>query len=258
MYDEIIDSLTQSYRKGIVEISSVWDQENIRWQYIESLNDYYDSKNGALKNLNLYCSNVKDLDFASELPSETTVLFNFNPQDKLLELQKKDLQAYYVEEKQNNACTISFGGTISKNTEPVAFLSLFDELKKIDSFSWSLTLSADISNLFSGKNKELKKEYKENNRVYEIKQKNIQEEKKQSLLFYDYSIKICTEQLLNAEKMRDDRFQFYNDMQTSYLQGDCTKIDVLEAESEYFSAKCILDNIKDTLWFYKWAKNQIK
>ena len=46
-------------------------------------------------------------------------------------------------------------------------------------------------------------------------------------------------------------------MQTSYLQGDCTKIDVLQAENQYFSAQCILENTKDSLWLYAWNKNQI-
>lgn len=258
VYDTLIDSLTESYKRGNLEIAKVWEQENNRWEYVDDLNGYYDSRETALKYLCMYCGDISGIDYFSELPSCGISLFDYNPQKMITEAQIGQLEALYVLNKQSNAPLVSLGGSFSDTTETVPFDNFIDALKEKGALAWSVTASISFSSLFSDKKELLDENYKLNRSIYELELQNELRENEKSYTYYGKMIEICKIQLEKARLMETNRLAFYNDAKTRLAQGNCTTMDVLQAESQYFTAECIKENAEDTLWYYQWIRNQIK
>lgn len=258
VYDTLIDSLTESYERGNLEIAKVWEQENNRWEYVDDLNGYYDSRETALKYLCMYCGDISDIDYFSELPSCGISLFDYNPQKKITEAQIGQLEALYVLNKQSNAPSVSLGGSFSDTAETVSFRNFIDALKEKGALAWSVTASVSFSSLSSGKKEVLDENYKLNHSIYELELQNELKENEKSYTYYCKMIEISKMQLEKARLMEATRSAFYRDAKTRFAQGNCTKMDVLQAESQHFTAECIEENTQDTLWYYQWMRSQIK
>jgi hypothetical protein len=258
VYDTLIDSLTKSYEQGNIEISKVWEQENSRWEYVDDLNGYYDSRETALKYICIYCGDNSGIDYFSELPSCNVSLFDYDPQEKMTEAQILQLEAQHALDKQSNAPSVSLGGSFTDTAETVSIDDFIDALKEKGVLEWSVTASVNFSPSVSSKKKLLDEKYRLNRRVYELALQEECEENEKSCAYYDKMISVCKLQIEKAGHMEVDRLTFYNDAKKRLVQGTCTRMDVLQAESQHFTAKCIEENAEDALWYYCWMRNQIK
>jgi hypothetical protein len=258
VYDTLIDSLTKSYEQGNLEISKAWEQENNRWEYVDDLNGYYDSREAALKYLCIYCGDISGIDYFSELPSCDVSLFDYDPQEKMTEAQILQLEAQYALDKQSNAPSVSLGGSFTDTAETVSTDDFINALKEKGALEWSVTASVNFSPSFSNKKKLLDENYRLNRRAYELALQEEQDENKRSCAYYDKMIGICKLQFEKARHMEVDRLTFYNDAKKRLVLGNCTRMDVLQADSQHFTAKCIEENAEDSVWYYCWMRNQIK
>jgi outer membrane protein TolC len=255
-YDMYIDSLSKAYTNGTVEIAKVWEQENNRWTYVENLSGYQDSYDAAVKTLALYCSDIDDIDFEGVLPAYDKALFSENPEKQLIEAERQSLKCQFIQNMQSNAPSVCLKGSLSDTSGTVSAGDFFRSWGSTDTYEWSITLSVNISPLFSNKKKLLEKNYQYDSDAYRIQERSVQEKKEKSDIYYDRKINESEAELKKVRHMDAERSYYYENSKKLYAQGKCAELDVLNADVQFFTSCSILNNCNDMLWYYRWMKTQ--
>lgn len=163
-----------------------------------------------------------------------------NPTARYLQLQNKILENNYNLTCQNNSPYLAVQGNFSVNNK-----------------NWSLTASLNLpSNAFTSKTT-LKKEFLETKKEYEQKilnNKYIRELDKERYI----KLVSLYESVLERQKRDFENYKkIYESKNLSFLQGEITKIELLQAEMAYKTAEMNIKNQEDTICLYRWmAENR--
>ena len=276
--DEIIDCMKSLYSLGQISLTEVFLQEENRTDYERELLACKENKQSlslalleslgypiSQENKDEINKSNKDIKEKSFLSLDEIVLSEIefpcifldlnqivsrvssvesinldNPTARYLQLQNKILENNYNLTCQNNSPYLAVQGNFSVNNK-----------------NWSLTASLNLpSNAFTSKTT-LKKEFLETKKEYEQK---ILNNKYTRELDKERYIKLVSlyESVLEREKRDFENYKrIYDSKNLLFLQGEITKIELLQAEMAYKTAEMNIKNQEDTICLYRWmAENR--
>lgn len=269
--DEIIDCMKSLYSLGQISLTEVFLQEENRTDYQRELLACKENKQSLslalLESLGYPISQEnkegnKEKNFLSLdeiVLSEIEFPCNFldlnqivcrvssvesinldNPNARYLQLQNKILENNYNLTCQNNSPYLAVQGNFSVNNK-----------------NWSLTASLNLpSNAFTSKTT-LKKEFLETKKEYEQKLFNNKYARELDRERY-IKLVLLYESVLEKQKQDFENYKrIYDSKNLLFLQGEITKIELLQAEMAYKTAEMNIKNQEDTICLYRWmAENR--
>lgn len=259
-YSMKIDAAAELLENKKIAISELWNLENQKWEYYQ---DYLQSIN-TKENLELALVNlcgtgefVRAPDITALLPDSETSYLNTNPEKLNLENQIQILKNQNLLTKQNTAPFLSLSGSFTENTATnEKFYANYIE-DKIN-FNWNFSLGISFSDLFSASRK-LKEEVFENNLTVCSEQLRALEEKTQNeLKNFEKIIESYQKQIEKMELVLEHRKILCSDYEILYKAGKCSLLDFKEVQLGVQEAQCLLENLKDNLWLYKWERSQCR
>ena len=269
--DEIIDCMKAVYSLGQISLTEVFLQEENRTDYerellackenkqsisqalVESLGYPFsqENKEGNKEKSFLFLDEIVlseievpciflDLNHIVCRVSSVELINLDNPTARYLQLQNKILENNYNLTCQNNSPYLAVQGNFSVNNK-----------------NWSLTASLNLpSNAFTSKTT-LKKEFLETKKEYEQKLLNNKYARE---LDKERYIKLVSlyESVLEKQKQDFENYKrIYDSKNLLFLQGEITKIELLQAEMAYKTAEMNIKNQEDTICLYRWmAENR--
>ena len=269
--DEIIDCMKALYSLGQISLTEVFLQEENRTDYerellackenkqsisqalVESLGYPFsqENKEGNKEKSFLFLDEIVlseievpciflDLNHIVCRVSSVELINLDNPTARYLQLQNKILENNYNLTCQNNSPYLAVQGNFSVNNK-----------------NWSLTASLNLpSNAFTSKTT-LKKEFLETKKEYEQKLLNNKYARE---LDKERYIKLVSlyESVLEKQKQDFENYKrIYDSKNLLFLQGEITKIELLQAEMAYKTAEMNIKNQEDTICLYRWmAENR--
>lgn len=269
--DEIIDCMKSLYSLGQISLTEVFLQEENRTDYERELLACKENKQSLslalLESLGYPISQEnkesnKEKSFLSldeivlseiEFPcifldlnqivcrvSSVESINLDNPTARYLQLQNKILENNYNLTCQNNSPYLAVQGNFSVNNK-----------------NWSLTASLNLpSNAFTSKTT-LKKEFLETKKEYEQKLLNNKYARELDRERY-IKLVLLYESVLEKQKQDFENYKrIYDSKNLLFLQGEITKIELLQAEMAYKTAEMNIKNQEDTICLYRWmAENR--
>ena len=265
--DKIIDCMKSLYSLGQISLTELFLQEQNRTDYekellvckenehslsmalLESLgypiNEEEERKSRLLldeivvSEIDFSCNSLDLKQLLSKISSEEIINLN-NPTARYLELQNKILENNYSLTCQNNSPYLAVQGNFF-----------------VDKKNWSVTASLNLpSNAFASKTT-LKKEFLETKKENEqrlLNNKYIRE------LDRGRYVKLVSLYESVLEKQKEDCENYkriYDSKNLSFLDGEITKIELLQAEMAYKTAEMNIKNQEDTICLYRWmAENR--
>lgn len=255
VYDENIQAMRASYNIGLCSMSDIWALENAKWEYFEDLNEYIDQKQIAYKALRYCCGEFSEDGYFDVLPDAECTLYDSNPNLSLIAIKKRQMDAQFVLNRQDNAPTLIFSGSFQEYTKIQKQFSI-NYIDDKNYFDWSFTAAVDLSHLFSPNMKLIKKNYEYTSNLYSHEFSNYYERLKNNCSYYASMMQLYEKQLEQAMEMCANRKKYMEEMMILHNNGGCAILDMLKAEYEYFSACCIVENSSDFLWYYTWLRTQ--
>lgn len=269
--DEIIDCMKALYSQGQISLTEVFLQEENRTDYqrellackenkqslslalLESLGYPISQENKegnkeksflfldeiVLSEIEFPC-NFLDLNQIVSRGSSVESINLDNPTARYLQLQNKILENNYNLTCQNNSPYLAVQGNFSVNNK-----------------NWSLTASLNLpSNAFTSKTT-LKKEFLETKKEYEQKLLNNKYARELDRERY-IKLVLLYESVLEKQKQDFENYKrIYDSKNLLFLQGEITKIELLQAEMAYKTAEMNIKNQEDTICLYRWmAENR--
>ena len=269
--DEIIDCMKALYSQGQISLTEVFLQEENRTDYekellackenkqsisqalLESLGYPFSQENKennkeksflfldeiVLSEIEFPCIFLDLNQIVCRVSSVESINLD-NPTARYLQLQNKILENNYNLTCQNNSPYLALQGNFSVNNK-----------------NWSLTASLNLpSNAFTSKTT-LKKEFLETKKEYEQKLLNNKYARE---LDKERYIKLVSlyESVLEKQKQDFENYKrIYDSKNLLFLQGEITKIELLQAEMAYKTAEMNIKNQEDTICLYRWmAENR--
>lgn len=259
-YDKKIAAAQELYKNSKNSLSELWTLENKKWEYfqnyIQTLNTI---ENIELELVNLSGSReeISKIDEEENLPSYETYCLPHNPEKLRLETQIQTLKFQNLLTKQSSAPVLSFGGTFTENTgADDSFAVNFIEDKT--TFNWSFSLGISFTEFFSP-SKKLKEEVFQNNLTIYTDQLNaLNEQTENQLENYVQLIKAYERQIEKMQNVLENRTLLAHDFEKLYRAGKCSLIELEEVRINVTEAECMLENLKDYLWLYKWERSQCR
>lgn len=251
-----LEEIKFEYEKGNISKSEVWKKELELNDVVKVLNQNIEQLNLSKQILIQYCGFFEEINCDEDLPILDNEKIISDDKINLLFNQIKQTNLEYIVSKQSNAPKLKLSGSFSESTKTqMKFFPNYVDDKT--SYDWSASIGFEFSELFSYKNRLLKRNYNlvmegiKNDIENYIFSNGLKISKNENL------IKLYKELKEKTNKIKDNYELYYTSIIEDYKNGNLSKIQVLESELDLFMIKNILKNYDDMIWFYSWAKGQL-
>lgn len=256
--DDRIAAYSSLAENGSIDISSVWKEEDKRFEYTESLLLSKNAYNESFRQLHVYCG-VGDLlhnffiTSNDDLPSSQTALSFHNHSKEILDLEQEMARLSLLQARQSFAPSFSLGGTISvtpdlsKNQD-----SFVDRWEKDKIWNWSLRILFDISGLFSPELKQAEKFYDLTLKGLEIKKNALDNQRESVRDYYSKALLILEIRQKAVQKSLDNWLKTVEDKLKMQKNGMGSMLETQEAAVQIHVKSNELANINDQIWYYSW------
>ena len=250
-----LEEIKFEYEKGNIAKSEVWKKELELNDVIKLLNQNIEQLNLSKQILIQLCGYFEEINCDEDLPILDNEKIINDDNINLLFNQIKQTNLEYIVSKQSNAPKLKLSGSFSESTKTqMKFFPNYVDDKT--SFDWSASIGFEFSELFSYKNRLLKRNYNlvmegiKNDIENYIFSNGLKISKNENL------IKLYKELKEKTNKIKDNYELYYTSIIEDYKNGNLSKIQVLEAELDLFMINNILKNYDDMIWFYSWERSR--
>jgi hypothetical protein len=175
-----------------------------------------------------------------------------------IQFQQESLRVERLISRQNNApfIKIEFGSSFKFQAKETGSLGdAWNEDNFTDNIlnNWSLTLSVDLSGLFSPLNKRNEMEYRLSQNTLDSLLKDIHEDKEKAIIQTAVIIQQLEDHLVRLGLIiQDDERSLWDD-KLLFEQGALTELEYRQSLLEYESKCALFSNFADELWLYQCA-----
>lgn len=251
-----LEEIKFEYEKGNISKSEVWKKELELNDVVKVLNQNIEQLNLSKQILIQYCGFFEEINCDEDLPILDNEKIINDDNINLLFNQIKQTNLEYIVSKQSNAPKLKLSGSFSESTKTqMKFFPNYVDDKT--SYDWSASIGFEFSELFSYKNRLLKRNYNlvmegiKNDIENYIFSNGLKISKNENL------IKLYKELKEKTNKIKDNYELYYTSIIEDYKNGNLSKIQVLEAELDLFMINNILKNYDDMIWFYSWERSRL-
>ncbi len=251
-----LEEIKFEYEKGNISKSEVWKKELELNDVVKVLNQNIEQLNLSKQILIQYCGFFEEINCDEDLPILDNEKIISDDKINLLFNQIKQPNLEYIVSKQSNAPKLKLSGSFSESTKTqMKFFPNYVDDKT--SYDWSASIGFEFSELFSYKNRLLKRNYNlvmegiKNDIENYIFSNGLKISKNENL------IKLYKELKEKTNKIKDNYELYYTSIIEDYKNGNLSKIQVLEAELDLFMINNILKNYDDMIWFYSWERSRL-
>jgi hypothetical protein len=176
-----------------------------------------------------------------------------------IQFQKESLRVGRLINRQSNAplIKVEFGSSFKLPVEETG--SLGDVWEK-DNFTdnilnnWALTVSLDLSSLFSPLNKKNEADYRLSQNILDSLLKNIYEDKAKEKTRYAVVIKQLEEHITRLKVIIQDEEVNIQDNKLMFERGALTELEYRQSLVEYKTTYTLSENFTDDLWLYQFIE----
>lgn len=184
-----------------------------------------------------------------ELPS-IEKLYEENPKELYMKLQKQIVETEYVYNKQTSAPKLMLGSTV-----PVHFgesKSSSDSFVSGNNRIWSFSVTLDFSELLDGKKRKIEEKYKKYSEFYEKKQIEEVKNAENRYLIYEKILGECKKELEKAMRVLVNKQKTCDAYNVMFELGECNLLDLRLMEIYLRMTAFDVENIKDSIWLNEW------
>lgn len=252
----ILKELQTEFLNGNISKNEIWKKELELNNAIELLNQNIEQKNNFMQMLNQLCGLNYEINFDEKLPAFSNKNLTTDLSMNLLLNDINKLKLQYVISRQNNAPKLKISGTFSETTKTQMKIitNYIDDKTSLD---WSATIGVEFPELFTSNNKIQKNNYILSMKNLENQIENYKYRNSLEIEKYNYLIKMYKElekQTFNIKVSYED---YYKNILEQNKLGVLSKINILETKQNILLTENKLNNYKDLVWFYSWAKGQL-
>lgn len=257
LYGELVEAWEELLLSGKASAADVYAAKENLYSWEEDLYECRFEKENykiqlqkltGMENLQIESGDV----FLSELPETGERMFVENPGIVYLKLLKERAACEYTIGKQNSGPVLTLGGSIPVHEKERDYFS--NMINGGSSKNWTINVGLDFSPLLRKNQKNLRKNFEMAVSEYErriIFEKNKLENER---LYYEDLIAACNRQLEMMNAVCRSKKEILETTELLYERGECSRIDLLNAQINFCSKENDYYVQLDSLWFYKWMK----
>ncbi|MCQ2591873.1 MAG: TolC family protein [Treponema sp.] len=188
-------------------------------------------------------------------PDEVRKMFYKNPIMEYCDLQEELTKTSFELNKQNLAPVV--GLSLELPVHDGNDYSYLEELTGNPSKQWSVGFVVNLSPVFLLNKKRMDEEYFEAMKNYQNQRANYEIVLSREAETYRKMVAFYKNQLNNLEKVYENKVAFFDSIKTLYEKGQCSYLELLQAEIGSIGKKYLMEDFEDLIWLYEWmVKNR--
>ena len=252
----LLEVAQQKVYAGTLSQIELWNYESNLQNYKNNLNETLFQFEQIKQEISNACGEDEFNNLDAELPSYEIRFLEKDMTLESIELQKAELKNQLIITKQNYAPSLTIQGSYKYALDAVGMENLVDAWDGKGVNNWTVTCSISIypenlSYIKSAKLQyEINKESLELQEAVYIKNKNISKANLQTYIAY-------YKELLQQAKSDYEQKNIYLDaIKNKKKRGECTELDVKQAELMRENASIEIKNLEDVIWYYQFLEYQ--
>ena len=252
----LLEVAHQKVYAGTLSQIELWNYESNLQNYKNNLNETLFQFEQIKQEISNACGEDEFNNLDAELPSYEIRFLEKDMTLESIELQKAELKNQLIITKQNYAPSLTIQGSYKCALDAVGMENLVDSWDGEGVNNWTVTCSISIypenlSYIKSAKLQyEINKESLELQEAVYIKNKNISKANLQTYITY-------YKELLQQAKSDYEQKNIYLDaIKNKRKRGECTELDVKQAELMSENASIEIKNLEDVIWYYQFLEYQ--
>lgn len=252
----LLEVAQQKVYAGTLSQIELWNYESNLQNYKNNLNETLFQFEQIKQEISNACGEDEFNNLDAELPSYKIRFLEKDMTLESIELQKAELKNQLIITKQNYAPSLTIQGSYKYALDAVGMENLVDAWDGEGVNNWTVTCGISIypENLSYIKTAklqyEINKESLELQEAVYIKNKNISKANLQTYIAY-------YKELLQQAKSDYEQKNIYLDaIKNKRKRGECTELDVKQAELMRENASIEIKNLEDVIWYYQFLEYQ--
>lgn len=252
----LLEVAQQKVYAGTLSQIELWNYESNLQNYKNNLNETLFQFEQIKQEISNACGEDEFNNLDAELPSYKIRFLEKDMTLEFIELQKAELKNQLIITKQNYAPSFTIQGSYKYALDAAGMENLVDAWDGEGVNNWTVTCGISIypENLSYIKTAklqyEINKESLELQEAVYIKNKNISKANLQTYIAY-------YKELLQQAKSDYEQKNIYLDaIKNKKKRGECTELDVKQAELMRENASIEIKNLEDVIWYYQFLEYQ--
>lgn len=252
----LLEVAQQKVYVGTLSQIELWNYESNLQNYKNNLNETLFQFEQIKQEISNACGEDEFNNLDAELPSYKIRFLEKDMTLEFIELQKAELKNQLIITKQNYAPSFTIQGSYKYALDAAGMENLVDAWDGEGVNNWTVTCGISIypENLSYIKTAklqyEINKESLELQEAVYIKNKNISKANLQTYIAY-------YKELLQQAKSDYEQKNIYLDaIKNKKKRGECTELDVKQAELMRENASIEIKNLEDVIWYYQFLEYQ--
>lgn len=252
----LLEVAQQKVYAGTLSQIELWNYESNLQNYKNNLNETLFQFEQIKQEISNACGEDEFNNLDAELPSYKIRFLEKDMTLEFIELQKAELKNQLIITKQNYAPSFTIQGSYKYALDVAGMENLVDAWDGEGVNNWTVTCGISIypENLSYIKTAklqyEINKESLELQEAIYIKNKNISKANLQTYIAY-------YKELLQQAKSDYEQKNIYLDaIKNKKKRGECTELDVKQAELMRENASIEIKNLEDVIWYYQFLEYQ--
>ena len=252
----LLEVAQQKVYAGTLSQIELWNYESNLQNYKNNLNETLFQFEQIKQEISNACGEDEFNNLDAELPSFKIRFLEKDMTLESIELQKAELKNQLIITKQNYAPSFTIQGSYKYALDAVGMENLVDAWDGEGVNNWTVTCGISIypENLSYIKTAklqyEINKESLELQEAIYIKNKNISKANLQTYIAY------YKELLLQAKSDYEQKNIYLDAIKNKRKRGECTELDVKQAELMRENASIEIKNLEDVIWYYQFLEYQ--
>ena len=252
----LLEVAQQKVYAGTLSQIELWNYESNLQNYKNNLNETLFQFEQIKQEISNACGEDEFNNLDAELPSFKIRFLEKDMTLESIELQKAELKNQLIITKQNYAPSFTIQGSYKYALDAVGMENLVDAWDGEGVNNWTVTCGISIypENLSYIKTAklqyEINKESLELQEAIYIKNKNISKANLQTYIAY------YKELLLQAKSDYEQKNIYLDAIKNKKKRGECTELDVKQAELMRENASIEIKNLEDVIWYYQFLEYQ--